>query len=120
MEEAECSTWLSCKPYGWGLAPSALRPPPTSRLPQVRIKLKHMEIEIRRRETTGIGAAAKNESETIAKYEIMDGAPARGEVIPIRSACGRPLSSSPTLEALGGGRLVLMACQILSLPILKA
>ncbi|GAB4813587.1 hypothetical protein N2152v2_000633 [Parachlorella kessleri] len=50
----------------------------------VRIKLKHMELEIRRRETTGAGAGAKNESETIAKYEIMDGAPARGEVIPIR------------------------------------
>ena len=51
---------------------------------QVRIKLKHMEIEIRRRETTGAGAAARNESETLAKYEIMDGAPVRGENIPIR------------------------------------
>lgn len=52
---------------------------------QVRIKLKHMEIEIRRRETTGAGAAVRNESETLAKYEIMDGAPVRGENIPIRS-----------------------------------
>ena len=51
---------------------------------QVRIKLKHMEVEIRRRETTGAGAAARNESETLAKYEIMDGAPVRGENIPIR------------------------------------
>ena len=51
---------------------------------QVRIKLKHMEIEIRRRETTGSGSAARNESETLAKYEIMDGAPVRGENIPIR------------------------------------
>ncbi len=109
----------------------------------VRIKLKHMEVEIRRRETTGApaqlssaqlsmctsqpyekqalrlllqgapparchlsvctcqrlssctvccavlchagaGSAAHNESETIAKYEIMDGAPVRGEAIPIR------------------------------------
>ena len=45
-----------------------------------------MEIEIRRRETTGAGAAARNESETLAKYEIMDGAPVRGENIPIRHA----------------------------------
>ena len=51
---------------------------------QVRIKLKHMEIEIRRREQTGAGTAARNESETLAKYEIMDGAPVRGENIPIR------------------------------------
>ena len=50
----------------------------------VRIKIKHMEIEIRRRESTGTGANTYNESETIAKYEIMDGAPVRGESIPIR------------------------------------
>lgn len=50
----------------------------------VRIKLKHMEIEIRRRETTGSGANMHNESDTLAKYEIMDGAPVRGESIPIR------------------------------------
>jgi hypothetical protein len=50
----------------------------------VRIKLKHMELEIRRRETIGGGATAKVETETVAKYEIMDGAPVRGEVIPIR------------------------------------
>ena len=51
----------------------------------VRIKLKHMEIEIRRRETIGSGSHARNENETLAKYEIMDGAPVRGESIPIRS-----------------------------------
>lgn len=50
----------------------------------VRIKLKHMEIEIRRKETTGAGTAAHSETETLAKYEIMDGAPVRGESIPIR------------------------------------
>ncbi len=53
---------------------------------QVRIKLKHMEIEIRRRESTGSGSNARSESDTLAKYEIMDGAPVRGEIIPIRSA----------------------------------
>jgi len=43
-----------------------------------------MELEIKRRETVGGGASARAESETVAKYEIMDGGPARGEVIPIR------------------------------------
>lgn len=51
---------------------------------QVRIKLKHMELEIRRRETCGVGQGAHNETETLAKYEIMDGAPVRGEAVPIR------------------------------------
>lgn len=76
----------------------------------VRIKIKHMEIAIIKRETTGTGwewslfryetfslvlflkvsfikfdnfwnfpgPNSYNESETIAKYEIMDGAPVRG------------------------------------------
>lgn len=50
----------------------------------VRIKIKHMEIAIIRRESTGSGPNLYNESETITKYEIMDGAPVRGESIPIR------------------------------------
>ena len=33
---------------------------------------------------TGSGPNAFNESETVAKFEIMDGAPVRGESIPIR------------------------------------
>ena len=50
----------------------------------VRIKIKHMEIAIIKRETTGSGPNTFHENETIAKYEIMDGAPVRGERIPIR------------------------------------
>jgi len=50
----------------------------------VRIKIKHMEVAIIKRETTGSGPNTFNENETIAKYEIMDGAPVRGESIPIR------------------------------------
>ncbi|KAK3101297.1 hypothetical protein FSP39_002484 [Pinctada imbricata] len=50
----------------------------------VRIKIKHMEIQIIKRESTGTGPNTYNENETIAKYEIMDGAPVRGESIPIR------------------------------------
>ncbi|XP_014291499.1 vacuolar protein sorting-associated protein 26B-like isoform X2 [Halyomorpha halys] len=48
----------------------------------VRIKLKHMEIAIIKRETTGPNTFVEND--TIVKYEIMDGAPVRGESIPIR------------------------------------
>ena len=75
----------------------------------VRIKIKHMELSIIRRETTGAGEFLEffalhailirdfpcyaapnqyNESETITKFEIMDGAPVRGETIPIRLFLG--------------------------------
>merc|ERR1712196_354714 len=50
----------------------------------VRIKIKHMEIAIIKRESTGTGVNTYNENETVAKFEIMDGAPVRGESIPIR------------------------------------
>jgi len=53
-----------------------------------RIKIKHMELSIIRRETTGSGQNQYNESETITKFEIMDGAPVRGETIPIRLFLG--------------------------------
>ncbi|THH04544.1 hypothetical protein EW145_g5447 [Phellinidium pouzarii] len=66
----------------------------------VRIKIKHMELSIIRRETTGAVPNQYNESETITKFEIMDGAPASGvhtasflndkigETIPIRLFLG--------------------------------
>ncbi|KAI5448892.1 Vacuolar protein sorting-associated protein 26 [Naganishia albida] len=54
----------------------------------VRIKIKHMELSIIRRETTGAPPNVYNESETITKFEIMDGAPVRGETIPIRLFLG--------------------------------
>ncbi|ODN96429.1 vacuolar protein sorting 26 [Cryptococcus wingfieldii CBS 7118] len=54
----------------------------------VRIKIKHMELSIIRRETTGSPPSQYNESETITKFEIMDGAPVRGETIPIRLFLG--------------------------------
>jgi len=50
----------------------------------VRIKIKNMELAIIKRESCGTGANVYNESETVAKFEIMDGAPVRGESIPIR------------------------------------
>ncbi|CAA0813051.1 Vacuolar protein sorting-associated protein 26A [Striga hermonthica] len=50
----------------------------------VRIKIKNMDLEIRRRESTGSGPNTHVETETLAKFELMDGAPVRGESIPIR------------------------------------
>uniref|UniRef100_UPI00358F4E2E vacuolar protein sorting-associated protein 26A-like n=1 Tax=Myxine glutinosa TaxID=7769 RepID=UPI00358F4E2E len=50
----------------------------------VRIKIQHMELQLIKKEITGAGANTTTESETIAKYEIMDGAPVKGESIPIR------------------------------------
>ena len=50
--------------------------------------VKHLELEIRRRETTGSGSNQYNETETMAKYEVMDGAPVKGECIPIRLFLG--------------------------------
>ncbi len=47
----------------------------------VRIKIKHMELSIIRRETTGAPPNQYNESETITKFEIMDGAPVRGRLL---------------------------------------
>ncbi|KEH33470.1 vacuolar protein sorting-associated protein 26A isoform X2 [Medicago truncatula] len=43
----------------------------------VRIKLKNMELEIRRRESTGSGTNTYVETETLAKFELMDGVPVR-------------------------------------------
>uniref|UniRef100_A0AC35UIE8 Vacuolar protein sorting-associated protein 26 n=1 Tax=Rhabditophanes sp. KR3021 TaxID=114890 RepID=A0AC35UIE8_9BILA len=50
----------------------------------VRIKIKYMEIAIVKQESVGQGSQVFRENETIAKYEIMDGAPVKGESIPIR------------------------------------
>ncbi|KAK9354159.1 vacuolar protein sorting-associated protein 26-domain-containing protein [Lipomyces doorenjongii] len=54
----------------------------------VRLKIKHMELSIIRRETTGTPPNQYNESETLVRFEIMDGAPVRGETIPIRLFLG--------------------------------
>ena len=53
----------------------------------VRIKIKHMELALIRREQIGSGASAavQHESESITKFELMDGAPVRGECVPVRS-----------------------------------
>jgi len=50
----------------------------------VRIKIKHMELNIIRRESTGSATNQNMDSETLTKFEIMDGAPVKDECIPVR------------------------------------
>jgi len=51
----------------------------------VRLKIKHMQLDIVRKETVGpVNPSSPGESETVAKYEIMDGAPVKNECIPVR------------------------------------
>ena len=63
----------------------------------VKINLKTMELEVRRKEITASSAKAPPDLQTLYKFEIMDGAPVRGEVIPVRLYLG-PLLLSPSYE----------------------
>jgi len=96
----------------------------------VRIKIKHMELAVIRRETSGDRVAAVTtggggnnnntpsvpgggssavdggggnictETQTLVKYEIMDGAPVKGEVIPVKlSLRGIPSDLTPTYSS---------------------
>eukprot|EP00932_Pfiesteria_piscicida_P018783 SRR837773.5630.p1 GENE.SRR837773.5630~~SRR837773.5630.p1 ORF type:complete len:135 (-),score=65.85 SRR837773.5630:82-429(-) len=51
----------------------------------VRIKIKHMELNIVRREIAGTaGGQQSTDNETLTKFEIMDGAPVKDQCIPVR------------------------------------
>jgi len=50
----------------------------------VRLRIKHMELCLIKRETYGQPPNVVTESDTLTKFEIMDGAPVRGESIPVR------------------------------------
>jgi len=54
----------------------------------VRLKIKSMNISLIKRETTGSGLDMYNENRTLSKFEIMDGAPVKGEAIPVRLFLG--------------------------------
>jgi len=54
----------------------------------VRLKIKSMNISLIKRETTGAGLDMNNENKTLSKFEIMDGAPVKGEAIPVRLFLG--------------------------------
>lgn len=55
-------------------------------------------LPLRRRETTGSGTTASNDTETIARFEIMEGSPARGTVIPLRLFLG-PYPLTPSFKS---------------------
>lgn len=63
----------------------------------VKIKIKHMELVVIKRESTGHGPNMYNDSENITKFEIMDGAPVRGESIPVRLFLS-PYNLCPTFK----------------------
>ncbi len=65
----------------------------------VRIKIKHMELAVIRRETAGSGSNTYNESENITKFELMDGAPVKGECIPIRLYLTPLINLTPTYRS---------------------
>lgn len=54
----------------------------------VRLKIKHMELSLIKRETVGLPPNQITDSETLVRFEIMDGAPVKGETIPIRLFLG--------------------------------
>jgi len=66
----------------------------------VRINIKHMELAVIRRESAGGNASSTyTDSENITKYELMDGAPIKGECVPIRLFL-EPLALTPTYRSI--------------------
>ena len=80
----------------------------------VRIKIKYMELAVIRRETSGEGVANSSgvspvdtnngsvvtETQTLTRFEIMDGAPVKGEIIPVRLYLGGiPADLTPTYDS---------------------
>lgn len=50
----------------------------------VKIRIKYMELAVIRREAAGQAPQIAHESETLTRFEVMDGCPVRGERIPLR------------------------------------
>jgi vacuolar protein sorting-associated protein 26 len=67
---------------------------------QVRLKLRIMELQLLKRETTGVGATRMEDEEAVVKFELMDGSPVRGETIPIRLFLAA-FGLSPTMKEIG-------------------
>lgn len=62
----------------------------------VKISLKTMELEVRRKEITAV-VKSSPDVQTLYKYELMDGAPVRGEVLPVKLHL-KPLELSPSYD----------------------
>lgn len=63
----------------------------------VKIKIVHMEIELLRKEVYGEGDNVLIETETVTTYEVMDGCPMKGDIVPVRIYL-RPYDLSPTVN----------------------
>lgn len=50
----------------------------------VRLKLHHMELTLTRKEFSGAAPNLVIEQEVVTRYEVMEGAPVKGEQVPIR------------------------------------
>ncbi|CAD8186298.1 unnamed protein product [Paramecium octaurelia] len=67
----------------------------------VKIKIKHMELAVIRKEQIGQGTTQQTENDILVKYELMDGCPQKGEVVPIRLFLSG-IDMSPTLKNVSG------------------
>lgn len=65
----------------------------------VQIEIKRMEMEIRKKESAGHGLNLYNETDTMMKFEVMDGAPVQGESIPVRMFLQGNKSLTPTYRS---------------------
>jgi len=50
----------------------------------VNVRIDKAEVSIKRKESTGQGDYASEEEEVLLRYEVIDGTPAKDEVVPIR------------------------------------
>jgi vacuolar protein sorting-associated protein 26 len=66
----------------------------------VRVRIKNAEVSLVRRELAGPPGSSVTDNETLTRFEIMDGAPIKGERIPIRLHLGG-LDLGPTQAAVG-------------------
>lgn len=62
----------------------------------VRIRIKRMDLDIIQKEIVEHGPSSESEASTIFKYEVMDGAPAKGESIPVRFYLSSLTDLTPT------------------------
>ncbi|CAK82895.1 unnamed protein product (macronuclear) [Paramecium tetraurelia] len=67
----------------------------------VKIKIKYMELAVIRKEQIGQGNTQQTENDILVKYELMDGCPQKGEVVPIRLFLSG-IDMSPTLKNVSG------------------
>lgn len=65
----------------------------------VRIHIKRMEVEIRKRESAGSGANVYNETDTVMRFEVMDGPPTPGQTIPVRMFLNACKQLTPTYRS---------------------